>query len=151
MQLLLDLGVKVKKKRVRYTNRPTYRKSYKNDVNDDGVVKDDSIWGQMHQMYLSIAGYCLIETFQRQEEVFEYQGLRVWHDIYTKGKYEYYGEMFEGQEFDDRFAEIIGTENWFIDKRLEAHKMLLTFLHSGREIKESVTEVLALMKGGINE
>ena len=51
LSLQFDIVVPLGKgKRVHY-KVPTYTKSYSNDIHQDGTIKDDSVWTQIHQTY----------------------------------------------------------------------------------------------------
>lgn len=138
LSLQFDIVVPLGKgKRVHY-KVPTYTKSYSNDVHQDGTIKDDSVWTQIHQTYKALANYCPFPMFEEQKESYEFEGLRIWTDIYTRGRYEYYGQTFEGQEFSERFAEIMGTERFGVEERLKVHTELLAFLRNGMELEKAV-------------
>lgn len=141
----LCLFLKLFYKRVHY-EVPTYTKTYTNDVHIDGTIKDDSVWFQMHETYKIIARYFPEPIMgQKVKEVFIEDGLRIWTDIYTRGRYEYYGQVFEGQEFSERFAEIIGSERLGVEERLKVHTELLAFLRKGMDMRKAVKECQMMM------
>jgi hypothetical protein len=136
--IIVPLG---KGKRVHY-KVPTYTKTYTNDIHQDGTIKDDSVWTQIHQTYKALANYCPFPMFEEQKESYDFEGVRIWTDVYTRGRYEYYGQTFEGQEFSERFAEIIGTERLGVEERLKVHTELLAFLRNGMNMQEAVNKCL---------
>jgi hypothetical protein len=77
--------------------------------------------------------------FEEQKESYDFEGVRIWTDVYTRGRYNYYGQVFKGQEFSERFAEIIGSERLGVEERLKVHTALLAFLRKGMKMREAVT------------
>ena len=144
--IIVPLG---KGKRLHY-KVPTYTKSYSNDVHQDGTIKDDSVWTQMHQTYKSLSNWIPVQ-FGGEPEEFVISGIRIWNDNYKAERYEYYNQYFQGQEFTTRFAEIIGTERLEVKDRLRVHEELLTYLRNGMELKESVNKVLKSIERVNNE
>lgn len=141
---------KPKTKRVHY-DIPTYRKSYKNDVKDDGTIVDDvSTWGKMKEVYFTLTNFVGYNPFST-EEVQEIEGLRVWNIHYVPETYFYKTQLYKGQDFRVIETEIIGSEDLHITERLYLHESLLNALRSGVELSEAMTDiklVLNLLKKG---
>lgn len=135
----LCLFLKFFYKRVHY-EIPTYTKEYENDVYEDGTVKDDSVWSQMHQTYKALANWVWSDKVMPNYEPDEFvvSGVKVWNDRYLPKRYDYYNETFSGQKFQERFAEIIGTERLEVKDRLRVHEELLTYLRNGTELEKAV-------------
>lgn len=136
------------KKRVRY-KVPTYTKSYEDYSGESLKIVDnleyESNYQKLDDIYSKIYNYCGIEilnTNTKKDKVRTEGQLKIWTIEYDKTPYEYEGTMYEGQEFTVRGAEIIGTENWDIDKRIEIHERLLRLLRKGFSVEESLESIL---------
>lgn len=145
LSLQFDIAIPLNKgKRVHYKT-PTYTKHYANDIHQDGTVKDDSVWTKMHQTYKALSNWIPVQ-FGGEEDEFEVHGVKVWNDNYKAERYEHQNQVFIGQEFSTRFAEIIGTERLGIEERLRVHEELLTFLRNGMELEEGVKKALQTIR-----
>lgn len=132
------------KKRVRY-KVPTYTKSYEDYSGESLKIVDnleyESDYQKLDKIYLQIynyGGHEILNSNSKEDKVKEVGQLRFWTIEYDKAPYEYEGETYEGQEFTVRGAEIIGTENWDIDKRIEIHERLLRLLRKSRSVEEAM-------------
>lgn len=143
----LCLFFKLFYKRVHY-EIPTYTKEYENDVYEDGTVKDDSVWTKMHQTYKALSYWVWSDEVMPDYEPAEFvvSGVKVWNDRHLPKRYDYYNQTFIGQKFQERFAEIIGTERLGIEERLRVHEELLTFLRNGMELEEGVKKALQTIR-----
>ena len=56
---------------------------------------------------------------------------------YTDEAYEYQGETYKGENFKVFEAEIIGTENMYLEDRLKIHQAVLSYLDAGATIEEA--------------
>ena len=65
-------------------------------------------------------------------------GIRFWHTAYNKGKYNYQGEEYEGEAFEVTEAEIIGTEDLYIDDRIRLHEELINLLRNDVDIEKAI-------------
>jgi hypothetical protein len=123
-------GVEPTKRRIHY-KLPTYKKVYQNDnLITEGVKDDIKTWGEMKLTYLKLANFFPL-PFGSTEQVFNFGSIRVWKQEYTN-QYYYYNSV-RYKEIPDFFleAEIIGTEKWSVEDRLNIHKELLENLRNG--------------------
>jgi hypothetical protein len=135
------------KKRVRYKT-PTYQKEYE-DYSGESLKINNSFeyasdYQKLDDLYSKIYNYCGIEilnTNSENDKVRIIDGLKIWTIKYDKKPYEYEGTTYEGQEFTVRAAEIIGTEDWDIKKRIEIHERFLQLLRKGFSIEESLRKI----------
>jgi hypothetical protein len=135
------------KKRVRYKT-PTYQKEYE-DYSGESLKINNSFeyasdYQKLDDLYSKIYNYCGIEIFNTNSEndkVRIIDGLKIWTIKYDKKPYEYEGTTYEGQEFTVRAAEIIGTEDWDIKKRIEIHERFLQLLRKDFSIEESLERI----------
>ena len=141
---------KPKTKRIHYAI-PTYRKSYKNDIKDDGVVIDDvGTWGKIKGLYAELTNYISYNPFSIAETE-EINGLRIWNIHYIPESYYYKGQLYKGQDFRVKETEIIGSEDLLITERLYLHESLLNALKNGVELadaREDIKLILNLLKKG---
>lgn len=115
-------------KRVHYKT-PTYKKKYENDVTDDGFIKDDlKTWGRMKEVYILIGNYII--GLNNRELVFNF-----WNEEYEREIYTYKGKTFKGQHFRVVEAEIKGSEDMRIDKRLKLHEEVLEMLRNNKDLE----------------
>lgn len=98
-----------------------------------------SLYQQMDNLYAQLANYLPQPLFCDEEAVFTYDNIRVWYMVYTNEDYEYEDEIFTGEPFKIYCAELIGTENFPIEKRIEVHQELLNFLSDGVKLEEAVS------------
>lgn len=135
------------KKRVRY-KIPTYIKQYE-DYSGESLKINNSFeyasdYQKLADIYLKIYNYCGIEilnTNSKKDKVKTIGQLRVWTIKYDKKPYKYEGETYKGQKFTVRAAEIIGTEDWDIKKRIEIHERFLQLLRKDFSIEESLERI----------
>lgn len=138
--LYIIQGSNSPKKRIRY-KIPSYIKKYKNDVVEGQILNDDvSLWGEMKKVYIELANYFPL-PFGSTKTVFDFGYVRVWKQEYTNKSYMYKDKRFK--EVPDLFieAEIKGTENLPIDKRLKIHKQFLNYLKNGYTIEKALENV----------
>jgi hypothetical protein len=74
---------------------------------------------------------------------FNFKGIKIYYDYYPQEKYEYRTSRegwknFKGEEFNNISAELDGTQQMSIYKRLKIHIYLLKCLRSGLDIEETV-------------
>lgn len=132
------------KKRVRY-KVPTYIKQYKDYSGENLKISNSfkyaSDYQKLDDIYSKIYNYCGIEilnTNSENDKVRIIDGLKIWTIKYDKNPYEYEGTTYEGQKFTVRAAEIIGTEDWDIKKRIEIHEKFLRLLRKDFSIKQAL-------------
>lgn len=148
----------IPKKRVHY-KKPTYNKSYKNDVihsqtlttnskplpNERGntTIKDDNLtWGRMKELYQILANYFPYPILCAGVDEYVDTGIiRTYKSEYVAEKYLYQGDdgitrIYKGQEFTIWEAEIIGTEDLGINERLFVHELLIEYLDKGYQIEQ---------------
>lgn len=65
-------------------------------------------------------------------------GVRFWHTVYNKDKYKYQGKEYEGEAFEVTEAEIIGTENLYIDDRIRLHEQVINLLREKVNIEKAL-------------
>lgn len=85
---------------------------------------------EMKNLYELLANYLPLPLFLREERVFTYKKLRVWHMIYFDEE--------KQVEFPVSEAEIIGTENMDIKDRIQLHKGLIDLLRGGLTLDEAL-------------
>lgn len=151
-----ELVAKIKPKRVR-ADKPTYIKTYKNDIIDGVVVSDDiEKWGKIRKLHIELSSFFLIELMTNRfenREFFEINNfIRLWKSIYNTDSYIYKGTIYKGQEFQVLEAEIIGTEDFNIDERLYLHELLILELKANKnidEIKNFILKKVQLLQKGL--
>lgn len=107
---------------------------------------------EMKNLYEKLAGFMPIPLFSKKTEVFCCSKVRIWHYVYNRGKYTYQDIEYEGDDFKVVEAEIIGTENLYIDYRIEIHKELIHLLSDGVELEkalENIKPMIQKAKGAI--
>jgi hypothetical protein len=123
-------GKKSEKKRIHYKT-PKFRKTYKNDVVNGEIQRDDiTLYQQIKRLYAEIANYYPL-PFGTTETVFDFGSVRVWKQEYNNDYYLYKGVRY--CEVSDLFfeAEIIGTERMSVENRIKIHTELLSKLRQG--------------------
>ena len=134
-----DIEIELKKS-VKYCNKKSRgKKIYRNDIDITGTVKDDNIWGEMQKVYEQIASYCPTSLSEKDIGYKDYNGMRIWYDLYTSEAYIYNGAIFSGKPGLCIHAEIIGTENYTVEKRYKIHTLLLRQLKQGKTISEALS------------
>lgn len=97
-----------------------------------------SVYQQMDALYSKLANYLPLPLFSNEEAVFLFGGIKAWYTVYTQQEYEYENQIFTGEIFKIKHAEIIGTENLSIEKRIELHQEFLELLHNGVQLEEAM-------------
>lgn len=93
----------------------------------------------LHMIYSHIAQKYFSRPFMSKDEtVFNFNGIRIYYMVYESGEYEYFRKKYEGEEFQEFQAEIIGTENLLVNDRIDVHNKLLEYLDHGIELKKAV-------------
>ena len=107
-------------------------------------LKIDTIinpYTEMKNLYQQLAGFMPIPLFSNKTEVFSCLNVRIWHYVYNRNKYTYQGEICEGEDFKVVEAEIIGTENLYIDDRIRLHKELINMLSNGIKLEKALNNI----------
>lgn len=134
---------KLPKKRVHYS-KPTYFKDYENFKDTEGnVFNDKATWGRMSQVY-SMLGNNHFAILFSTDDIKDYGIVRCYTRRYFAEKYEYKDlmnpkskwETYIGQDFEEKQAEIIGSELLGIEERLFLHESLLEYLEQGYKIEQ---------------
>ena len=94
---------------------------------------------EIKDLYRQLANFLPLPLFQNETEVFHFSGVTAWYMSYTNEKYDYDNAMFEdekngtfeGDNFKVIEAEIDGTENYYVEDRIELHKELIGYLSQG--------------------
>lgn len=111
------------------------------------VISD---YQKLDTLYSRIANYLPSPLLSNSEAVFTYNGLNAWYNIYTDDMYSYQGQEYRGENFKSFQAEIIGTENFELNKRIELHSKLLDLLRNGADLDKAVEilqpEIILLQK-----
>ena len=94
----------------------------------------------LHKIYKEIYKWSGVNPFLKGKS--EFEGLIVWRDEYTKEKYLYKGQEFNGQNFIDYGACVNGCENLTVYKRVKIHIALLRLLRAKMPINEAIKKVL---------
>lgn len=102
---------------------------------------------EMNNLYISLANYLPLPLFSNDEGVFVFGKIRYWYMVYNSDEYSYLNddgilEDCQGDDFKVVEAEIIGTENMSIDKRIALHKALIELLRNGIQLEKAVAEVM---------
>lgn len=135
---------KPKKKREHF-KIPTYTKTYRNDITDEGFVIDDiNTWGKLKDIYSNLTNFIGFNPFDNSE-IQEIHGCRVWNATYTSENYIHRGQVFKGQNFKIVETEIIGTEDFHISERLYLHENLLNALKEGLPLAEAMVDIRFLI------
>lgn len=121
--------------------RGHYKKRDKNEIKQDAVKKiaDLTPYAEFAEISAALANYLPVSLLNAdcEAESKDY-GLIIRREIhYTNEDYEYYGEIFRGENFKLIEAELKGTEKLKIDKRLYIHKKLLDLIKTGLNIHEA--------------
>lgn len=126
-----------------HNKKPTYTKSYTNYIDAEGNIFDDvNTWGRMSQFYNRLSSFFPIVN--THSDIIDVGIVRSYRNRYIAEKYEYKNftipnskyEIFTGQNFTERQAEIIGSELLSIEERLFLHSELLEALENGYRIEE---------------
>lgn len=131
------------KKRI-HNSIPTYTKAYENYQDSEGTIfNDEATWGRMSQVY-SILGNNHFAILFDMTDVKDFGIVRSRTKRYGPEKYKYKDlmnpkakwEVYTGQEFEEKQAEIIGSELLGIEERLFLHETLLEYLEDGYRIEQ---------------
>ena len=123
---------------------PSYTKTYENYQDTEGnVFNDVSTWGRMSQLY-SILGNNHFPILFSLDDTVDLGIIRSRTKRYFAEKYKYkdllnpksQGHTYTGQEFEEKQAEIIGSEMLGIEERLFLHESLLECLEEGYRIEQ---------------
>ena len=105
-----------------------------------------SPWTLMKDLYVKLAGYFSLPVFCQEDIVFTQGIFRISCYVYTDETYEYQGETFKGENFKVFEAEIIGTENMYLEDRLKIHQAVLSYLDAGVTIEETEKRIKSEFK-----
>lgn len=119
---------------------------------------------EIKDLYRKLANFLPLPLFQTETEVFHYtinenqqnskntvangiKGVTAWYTTYTDEEYEYIDAKFEdekngtyqGDNFKVIEAEIDGTENFYVEDRIELHKELISYLSQGITLENAIT------------
>ena len=101
---------------------------------------------EIKDLYRKLANFLSLPLFQTETEVFHYTGVTAWYTTYTDEEYDYDNAMFEGEKngtfTGDNFkvieAEIDGTENFYVEDRIELHKELISYLSQDITLENAI-------------
>lgn len=101
---------------------------------------------EIKDLYRKLANFLPLPLFQTETEVFHYSGVTAWYTTYTDEEYEYIDAKFEdekngtyqGDNFKVVEAEIDGTENFYVEDRIELHKELISYLSQGITLENAI-------------
>ena len=110
-------------------------------------VEPESPWVTMQNLYKKLAGFFEIPVFTTSDEVITQGDIRIWCSVYTDETFSYQGEIFKGECFKVFEAELIGSENLYLEDRIAVHKELLAQLEANATIEEAVKHVKTMFKG----
>lgn len=99
----------------------------------------------LNSLLEQIANFLPCPIFQEQEE-FLFPYIKLWNSKYSFQCYEYENTMYEGEDFNIIEAELIGTELFSIQDRINLHQMLLDKVKSGINIKIVAEQLQPLIK-----
>ncbi|MCM1339398.1 MAG: hypothetical protein NC191_06980 [Muribaculaceae bacterium] len=131
------------KKRI-HNEIPTYTKTYENYQDAEGNIFDDvNTWGRMSQVY-SMLGNNHFHILFSVNDIQDFGIVRSRTKRYFAEKYKYKDLMnpksrwqtYTGQDFEEKQAEIIGSELLGIEERLFLHETLLEYLEMGYRIEQ---------------
>lgn len=111
-------------------------------------VKELSDYELLSSLLGQIANFLPCPIFQDQEE-FNFPYIKLWNSKYTFQPYEYQHQTFDGEDFSIIEAELVGTELFSIQDRINLHQMLLEKVKSGVNIKivaEQMQPLIEYMK-----
>lgn len=78
------------------------------------------------------------DVFSKENIIKDWAGVRFWYNVYNEDKYSYQGNEYEGEKFKVMEAEIIGTEDLYIDDRINLHKELISLLTKNVQIENAL-------------
>lgn len=95
----------------------------------------------LHKIYKEIYKWSGVNPFLKGKS--EFEGLIVWRDEYTKEKYIYKGQEFNGQNFIEYGACIKGCEDLSVYLRVIIHIRLLRLLRQKVSIASAIKKIVA--------
>lgn len=120
------------------------RGTYKKKEHKFDIVTNP--YTEMKNLYEKLAGFMPVPLFSNKTEVFCCSKVRIWHYVYNRDRYSYHSEDFEGEDFKVIEAEIIGTENFYIDDRIKIHKELIHLLSGGVELEKALDSIQPMIQ-----
>lgn len=104
-------------------------------------------WEEMKNLYQKLAGYVERPLFVSEDIVFTRGIIRAWLSTYTDEAFTYEGEICPGECFQVFEAELIGTENLYLEDRISIHKEFLSYLESNATMEEAEKLIKSKFKG----
>ena len=109
---------------------------------------------EIKDLYRQLANFLPLPLFHNETEVFHFSGVTAWYMVYTTDEYEFDNAMFEdekngiynGEYFKVEEAEIDGTENYYVEDRIELHKELISYLKKGICLENAITMLQPSLK-----
>lgn len=98
-----------------------------------------NLYAQMAYYYQALGSYFDIKS--DVDITFDLGYFRIWFTIYTNEIYEYQGLKFEGICDKIKEAEVAGTENWNIEKRVQYYKRLFDIISNNETPMEAVEKL----------
>ena len=111
------------------------------------IIEPESPWVTMQKLYEKLAGFFEIPLFATSDEVITQGDIRLWSSVYTDETFSYKDEICKGECFKVFEAELIGSENLYLEDRITVHKELLAQLEADATIEEAVKWVKAKFSG----
>jgi hypothetical protein len=113
------------------------------------LINPISYLGEIYRYIAS--NYVAMPLLSKENAVFCYAGLRVWYSVYLPDSYTYYDYPTEGTEGIDSIctgedfqvfeAELIGTENFNVQDRLDLHIRLIELLEQGIQLEKATSQL----------
>lgn len=103
----------------------------------------DNNWEYLRCLQKQLANFLDVPYFFDRDEVFLFSKGRIkaWIYVYNDEPYEYEGNIYEGEVFKVREAEIVGAENFDIETRLQLHQELINDLENGVTLDKAVDNI----------
>lgn len=107
---------------------------------------------EIKDLYRKLANFLPLPLFLNETEVFYFSGVTAWYTTYTDEEYDYDNAMFEDEKngtftgdcFKVVEAEINGTENFYVEDRIELHKELINYLSEGETLDNALRKLQPL-------
>lgn len=99
---------------------------------------------ELSQILSQLANYFpipIMSNATQEDLTIAYNLFNFHYNHHSCQEYEYYGDKFIGDDFNIIEAELIGTEDLFIQERLFIHKKLLELIHKGVNIHEAANRL----------
>lgn len=109
-------------------------------------IEPVSPWVTMQTLYQRLANYFEQPLFSEKETTITQWDIRIWYMVYTDETFTYKEGICRGECFKVFEAELIGTENLYLEERIAIHAELLNQLEAGVTIKEAVRYVKTKFK-----